>query len=87
MSTQMTRACPPAPAASEVVPGKYQHYKGGVYEVLGTAHHTETEEAFVVYRAVPPSPHPPTWRVRPLTMFTEMVEVSGRRVRRFRRLP
>ena len=34
------------------VPGIYAHYKGNRYEVLGVAHHSETEEPLVVYRAL-----------------------------------
>ncbi|WP_299310797.1 DUF1653 domain-containing protein, partial [uncultured Halomonas sp.] len=34
------------------VPGIYAHYKGNRYEVLGLAHHSETEEPLVVYRAL-----------------------------------
>ena len=32
--------------------GRYRHYKGNEYEVIGVAKHSETEEAFVVYRAL-----------------------------------
>ena len=35
---------------SEVAPGRYRHYKGGEYTVLGVARHSETEELVVVYR-------------------------------------
>ncbi len=35
-----------------VIPGRYRHYKGQDYEVLGVARHSETEEEFVVYRAL-----------------------------------
>jgi hypothetical protein len=73
----------PGAANIDVVPGRYLHYKGGVYEVLGTAHHTETDEAFVVYRSLPPSLYPSTLRVRPLTMFLATIEVDGQQVPRF----
>src|SRR5579885_1879458 len=35
-----------------VTPGRYRHDKGGEYEVIGCARHSETEEDFVVYRAL-----------------------------------
>ena len=35
-----------------VQPGRYRHYKGHEYEVLGVARHSETEEEYVVYRAL-----------------------------------
>ncbi len=62
------------------VPGIYSHYKGNRYEVLGIAHHSETEESLVVYRALYGDYG--LW-VRPLEMFTETVEVCGEPVPRF----
>jgi hypothetical protein len=66
-----------------IQPGRYRHYKGQDYEVLGTAKHSETEEEFVVYRAL--YGERGLW-VRPAGMFSEMVDVAGRRVPRFLRL-
>jgi len=59
---------------SELAPGKYQHFKGGVYQVYGTATHSETSETLVVYR--PLYGEGALW-VRPLSMFTESVEHEG----------
>lgn len=64
-----------------ISPGRYRHYKGRDYEVLGSATHSETEEAFVVYRAL--YGERGLW-VRPEAMFTEEVTVNGQRVPRFR---
>ena len=64
--------------------GRYRHYKGKDYEVLGVATHSETREALVVYRTLYGDFS--LW-VRPLAMFTEEVEVDGKRMPRFRRLP
>lgn len=61
-------------------PGRYRHYKGGEYLVLGTAKHSETEELLVVYRA--DYGERGLW-VRPLEMFVESVEVAGRKRPRF----
>ena len=70
-----------APIEPTVVqPGKYRHYKGNEYEVLGVARHSETMEELVVYRAL--YGERGLW-VRPRTMFTESVVVDGRRVPRF----
>ncbi|WP_288997372.1 DUF1653 domain-containing protein [uncultured Psychrobacter sp.] len=60
--------------------GIYRHYKGNLYQVLHTAHHSETEEALVVYRCL--YGEYGVW-VRPLAMFTETVEVEGKEVPRF----
>ncbi|MGO1462774.1 MAG: DUF1653 domain-containing protein [Marinobacter sp.] len=66
-----------------VRPGRYQHYKGQDYEVLGTARHSETEEELVVYRCLY-GDHS-LW-VRPLSMFRENVTVAGEQVPRFARI-
>jgi hypothetical protein len=63
--------------------GVYEHFKGGRYEVMGVATHTETGEELVVYRAMVGDVE---WKVRPLSMFTEEVLVDGRLVSRFRRV-
>ncbi|MDO8907193.1 MAG: DUF1653 domain-containing protein [Pseudohongiella sp.] len=60
--------------------GTYRHYKGPLYDVLGLARHSETEEWLVVYR--PQYGERGLW-VRPLTMFTESVEYQGRQLPRF----
>ncbi len=65
-------------------PGRYRHYKGQEYIVIGIARHSETEEELVVYR--PDYGDRGLW-VRPLAMFMEMVEVEGRPVPRFAPLP
>jgi hypothetical protein len=65
---------------SGVLPGRYRHYKGKEYQVLGIARHSETEEELVVYRCLYGDRS--LW-VRPLPMFLEQVEVEGRGVRRF----
>ncbi len=61
-------------------PGTYRHYKGNLYEVIGVARHSETEEELVVYRAL--SGEGGLW-VRPAAMFQESVLVGGREVPRF----
>lgn len=61
-------------------PGRYLHYKGGEYEVIDVARHSETEELLVVYR--PLYGDRALW-VRPLDMFVETVTVNGAKVPRF----
>ena len=60
--------------------GRYRHYKGKEYEVLGCATHSETEEELVVYRALYGDYG--LW-VRPKAMFVEEVSVEGQRRPRF----
>ena len=65
--------------------GKYQHYKGKFYEVIGVARYSETLEELVVYRALYDSEEfgkNALW-VRPKSMFLELVEVNGIKVPRF----
>jgi hypothetical protein len=63
-----------------VQPGRYRHYKGQEYEVLGVARHSETEEEYVVYRALYGDRG--LW-IRPTAMFEELVVIEGRHVPRF----
>lgn len=60
--------------------GKYRHYKGNEYEVIGIAKHSETLEKMVVYKALYGDGE--IW-VRPYYMWDEMVEVGGKPVKRF----
>jgi len=63
--------------------GTYKHYKGSLYEVLGAARHSETEEWMVVYKMLYGDFS--TW-VRPYEMFTSTVEVEGVMVARFEKV-
>jgi hypothetical protein len=63
--------------------GLYSHYKGGEYEVLGVARHSETHEPLVVYR---PLYNATGWWVRPHAMFFEAVELGGERRARFEKI-
>ena len=58
----------------DIRPGRYRHFKGGEYEVVGTARHSETGEAMVVYRALYGAGG--LW-VRPAAMWNERVEREG----------
>ena len=61
-------------------PGRYRHYKGSDYQIIDVARHSETEEWMVVYRTLYGDFD--LW-VRPLDMFTEELEVDGKKCRRF----
>ena len=65
---------------AEVKPGRYRHYKGNEYEVVGIARHSETEQQLVVYRKLYDDHS--LW-VRPLEMFVQSVSVAGGTVPRF----
>jgi hypothetical protein len=69
------------PNESQLQQGRYRHYKGRDYIVLGVARHSETEEQVVVYRT--DYGDRSLW-VRPLAMFTESVCVDGQTLPRFR---
>ena len=63
-----------------IKPGRYRHFKGKEYEVLGVAHHSETEEELVVYLALYGDFG--LW-VRPVSMWNETVERDGKTFCRF----
>lgn len=81
MSTVSHREVPdlarPLPA-----PGRYRHFKGGEYELLRVGRHTEDEELVVIYFAVG---DPETVWVRPLEMFTDVIEIDDVVLPRFER--
>jgi hypothetical protein len=60
--------------------GRYRHYKGGLYDVLGVVRHSETLEALVLYRSLK---DPSSLWVRPYGMFTEQGHFEGRLQPRF----
>lgn len=60
--------------------GYYQHYKGGYYQVIECARHSETEEWLVIYR--PLYGEQSLW-ARPLTMFIENIGIVGGLIPRF----
>lgn len=72
------------PPLVEAPPGLYRHYKGPLYEVLGTVRHSETLEPMTLYR--PLHGERGLW-VRPATMFCGEVEVEGVLRRRFEQVP
>jgi hypothetical protein len=75
-----TALLPPLP---DTPPGRYRHYKGGEYEVVGVARHSETLEPMVVYR---PLYNATGLWVRPHPMFFGCLQVDGKWVRRFESL-
>ena len=62
-------------AVQTIQPGRYRHFKGNAYEVIGIARHSETEEPMVVYRAL--YGEGGLW-VRPADMWNETVERDGK---------
>ncbi len=64
----------------EIKPGRYRHFKGKEYEVIGVANHSETMEELVVYRAL--YGERGLW-VRPASMWNELVERDGQTFQRF----
>lgn len=64
--------------------GKYRHFKGGEYQVIGTARHSETLEVMVIYKPLYElnADELKTW-VRPIEMFFDSKEHNGKTVSRF----
>ncbi|MBR2257818.1 MAG: DUF1653 domain-containing protein [Blautia sp.] len=70
-------------AVQTIRPGRYRHFKGNAYEVVGIAKHSETEEPMVVYRTLYGDGG--LW-VRPAEMWNEIVERDGKRYMRFEKI-
>ena len=71
------------PPLIETPPGRYRHYKGMLYDVVGTVRHSESLEPMTLYRAL--YGENGLW-VRPAAMFNEEVVIEGMRQPRFMRL-
>ena len=80
----MTNNTDELPALIETPPGLYRHYKGLMYEVVGTARHSESLEPMTLYRAL--YGERGLW-VRPAGMFNEEVVIDRVRQPRFARQP
>lgn len=65
---------------NEIKLGKYRHFKGNEYEVIGIAKHSETLDEMVVYRALYKGGG--IW-VRPASMWDETIERNGKTFKRF----
>ncbi|MCA9497611.1 MAG: DUF1653 domain-containing protein [Nitrospirales bacterium] len=77
----MNTPLPPQDQTLTIIqPGRYRHYKGKEYQVIGVAKHSETEEDFVVYRTLYGAGD--LW-IRPAKMFKEKIEMEGKLVFRF----
>ncbi|MBF9174252.1 MULTISPECIES: DUF1653 domain-containing protein [Xanthomonas] len=74
---------PSLPPLPSIEPGRYRHFKGGHYEVLGVVRHSETLAPLVLYR--PLETDVGMW-VRPFEMFVAQVEVEGMMRPRFERI-
>jgi len=62
------------------LPGQtYQHYKGGVYEIITLSSHTENHEVLVIYKSIPFG----TVYARPLDIWNESVNIENIEVQRF----
>ncbi|MBV2168553.1 MAG: DUF1653 domain-containing protein [Bdellovibrio sp.] len=69
---------------TSIVPGAiYQHYKGKHYRVIGVGKHSESLEDVVLYEALYDNPLGRLW-CRPASMWSEIVEVDGQKVPRFK---
>lgn len=67
----------------EITIGKYRHFKGNVYDVIGFAKHSETGEKLVIYRSVE---NPDEVWARPYKMFAETIGSDGQTVKRFTKI-
>ena len=60
----------------------YKHYKGGTYKILTLANHTETNEPLVIYQSIPFG----SIYARPLSMWEDVCDYEGRKVKRFKQI-
>lgn len=68
----------------EIIPGAiYQHYKGKLYRVIGVGKHSESLEDVVLYEALYENSLGRLW-CRPAQMWSEIVDVQGEKVPRFK---
>lgn len=79
----MAAGDPLPPLPDEPQPGRYRHYKGGEYDVVGLCRHSESLEVLVVYRAL--YGEGGLW-VRPVQMWNETIELEGKPITRFTRI-
>ena len=70
-------------ATASIKPGRYRHFKGNEYEVIGIARHSETTEPRVVYRALYGDGG--LW-CRPAAMWNENIERDGKKYHRFEKI-
>ena len=70
----------PSIAVPSIPKGRYQHFKGNFYELVDVALHSETQEPYVVYRALYGDGG--LW-IRPFAMFDETIERDGKTLKRF----
>ena len=70
-------------AIKTIQPGRYRHFKGNEYEVIGIARHSETEEPMVVYKALYGDGG--LW-TRPAEMWNEKVTRNGKTFKRFEQI-
>ena len=65
------------------MPGeRWQHYKGGIYEIITLANHSETQDPLVVYKSIPFG----SVYARPLEMWQEPCEIEGNVTPRFQKI-
>ena len=85
----MSDADLPLPDLPPTPLGRYRHYKGGEYDVIGVARHSETLEPLVVYRPLyndNDNDNDSGWWLRPHAMFFGTLTVEGLSVQRFTRM-
>lgn len=70
-------------AAKPIAGALYQHYKGKLYRVIGVGRHSESLDELVMYESLYENPMGRLW-CRPLGMWSELVEVNGQQVPRFK---